>query len=112
MSEERDPELEMQWDAILAKRGLAMVGPSLAAGGIIGAVQGAEYRLHEPGLTTNPTRAYVEGWITRQQADAERRQNDQYHQARRLNQRTYWAAVAGVVVGIIAAMTGMVALLK
>jgi len=95
MSGERDPELKKRWDAILAKRGLAVVGADLASGDIVGAERDAEYRLHEPGLTTNPTRGYVEGWITRQQMAEERRQSDRH-------QRSYWPVVASVMISIIA----------
>jgi len=108
MSGERDPELKKRWDAILAKRGLAVVGADLASGAdltsgdMVGAEQDAEYRLHEPGLTTNPTRAYVEGWIARQQMAEESRQPDRH-------QRSYWPVVASVVIGIIA--TGLAIML-
>ena len=114
MSEERDPELEKRWDAILTKRCLSVVIASLAAcpDYVVGPGQGAEYRLHEPGLKRNPDRPYVEDWVARQQAAAERCQNDQYQRSLRLNQRTYWAAVASVAVGIIAIGVAIAPLLK
>src|SRR3954464_6178362 len=53
---------ENPWHAILAKRGLAVVVTSLAAGDMIGAGPGAEYRLYETGLKENPSRAYIKDW--------------------------------------------------
>jgi hypothetical protein len=114
MSEEIDPELRKRWDAILAKRGLAVVIATLAAcpRGVVGAGQGSDYLLHQPGLKRNPSRAYVEGWVTRQQAAADQVQTDCHQEALGLDWHMLRIAAISAMIGAALTMIVVVALLK
>jgi hypothetical protein len=71
--------------------------------------QGAEYRLHEPGLTLTPSRAYIEGWAAREQTIAKHIRKVRHQKAFLF---TFCTAVVGVVVSIVGATTGIATLLK
>ena len=106
----REASAHRRWDEELERRGVAAITAYLASGGV-GTGQNAEVHLFVTGLE-NPQRQYVERWLGRKEAEADRLAEDRHRETLKVSRKSarwaFWAFIAGAV----AVFVGLLSLLK
>jgi hypothetical protein len=91
-------DLTTRWDAELAKRGRLSIVALLDN---IGASPNSTFPLYGSGLR-EPTRAYVEQWLTRQEAESDRAARARHDQSMRRSTIAICLSLLALVIAILA----------